>query len=102
MDDITGVGTHRVAAPEARAREGPARPFPPSIFLDKNRRDIGKSQVNGPIPRWKRSAHTRGAAAAAAAADADATSLRRNGCQPANARAGAGEDNNHGIDHHQS
>jgi hypothetical protein len=75
MDDITGVGTHRVAAPEARAREGPARPFPSSIFLDKNRRDIGKSQVNGPIPRWKRPAHTRGAAAAAAAADADVTSL---------------------------
>jgi hypothetical protein len=30
----------------------PARPFPSSIFLDKNRRDIGKSQS-----RWKRPAH---------------------------------------------
>jgi hypothetical protein len=24
--------------------DDPARPFPPSIFLDKNRRDISKSQ----------------------------------------------------------
>jgi hypothetical protein len=27
-----------------RTAAGPARPFSPSIFLDKNRRDIGKSQ----------------------------------------------------------
>jgi hypothetical protein len=35
----------------------PARPFPSSIVLDTNRRDIGKSQSRWTIPRWKRPAH---------------------------------------------
>jgi hypothetical protein len=47
------VGTHVGAQPHAHLGDAlllellelaPARPFPSSIFLDKNRRDIGKSQ----------------------------------------------------------
>eukprot|EP01047_Picozoa_sp_COSAG01_P034867 COSAG01_NODE_2640_length_7295_cov_4.485955_4_plen_232_part_00 len=35
-----------------------AVPFPPSIFLDKNRRDIGKYQSKrGPCRRWRQRAH---------------------------------------------
>jgi hypothetical protein len=42
----------------------PARPFPPSIFLDKNRRDIGKYQsIWTDSKRWKRPAHPHSAAA---------------------------------------
>jgi hypothetical protein len=47
-----GAARHRPPRPEAPPEASlgappampPARPFPPSIFLDKNRRDIGKSQ----------------------------------------------------------
>jgi hypothetical protein len=40
------VATTRCGAAMAMGRPAaaPARPFPSSIFLDKNRRDIGKSQ----------------------------------------------------------
>jgi hypothetical protein len=45
----------------AAAAAAPAAPFPPSIFLDKNRRGIGKYQSKRPC---KRRAHQHGATAA--------------------------------------
>eukprot|EP01047_Picozoa_sp_COSAG01_P052188 COSAG01_NODE_5465_length_4244_cov_54.041255_4_plen_171_part_00 len=39
--------------PQPRDLDHPARPFSPSIFLDKNRRDIGKSQSMWTDPKME-------------------------------------------------